>query len=208
MVFNNIIVCIFGIVRLNTNQTAYFIMCIMLMQSSHHITNNNSLWCIFNTFQHYIKGSITIQTKKYWMSCIRSHIAGDIDDIHHIDFQKHLNNFKNCQFFSKVMTCSTRLNQSVNFTNQCFNKRQNIHVTFCLHQVDISKDKQWMSGWQSVSQSDHVFAKTLLRMFKLCENGCDAVFKTSYLYKANSPDTVWKMYSMKPLWCMPSGLLL
>ena len=84
------------------------------------------------------------------MPCIRFHIAGNIDDIHHIEFQNNLNNLKNYPFFAKVTTCSTKLNQSVNSTNQCFNKRQNTDVTFRLHQVNISKDKQWLSVSPSV----------------------------------------------------------
>ena len=96
------------------------------------------------------------------MCCSKWYIPGKIDFIHIMTCDtilKHLSKFAK---FQKVTKSSTEFYRPINLTNEWLNQWQNTVVLRHLIHVNISQDKQRLSRGQSVSQSDRLFAITLV----------------------------------------------
>ena len=93
-------------------------------------------------------------------SMMDSMIQND-DYIGHNCSQLVLKQLKNDKLFSKMTFLSTTLYRLENFTNELLKIWQTTMEHAHLSQHNISTYRQWWSDGQSVSQFDHVFAKTL-----------------------------------------------
>ena len=95
------------------------------------------------------------------MCCSKCYISGKNDFIHTMTYDMILKHLPKFARVSKVTMSSTRFYQPINLTIECLNQWQNTVVLRHLTHVIILEDKQLLSGGQSVSQSDRLFAITL-----------------------------------------------